>query len=85
MENIFFSIKNKPQLKPLKLNFYGNIYEELMPTEVMNHDYTIYFIPEHFPDFDRLNYRMKKGKSFQHQALLNNYLKNNFISISDKF
>ena len=47
-------------------------YEESMPTELTDHDYSIYYIPEHFSDFDRLNYIIKKGKPFQQQALLNN-------------
>lgn len=46
--------------------------QESMPTDLPTKDYSIYFIPEHLSDFEKLNHIIKKGKPFQHQALLTN-------------
>ena len=47
-------------------------YEEQMPLSSPNEDYTVYFLHEDISDFDRCNLIIKKGKNFQHLALINN-------------
>ena len=47
-------------------------YEEQMPLSSPNEDYTVYFLNEDISDFDRCNLIIKKGKNFQHLALINN-------------
>ena len=47
------------------------LYEEPMP-EKSEKDYTIYFISEELSDYENVNKIMKKGESFQQQALITN-------------
>lgn len=47
-------------------------YEEPMPIANNSQDFSLYFIDEALSDFDKLNYIIKKGKPFQHQALISN-------------
>lgn len=47
-------------------------YEEPMPVANNSQDFSLYFMDEALSDFDKLNYIIKKGKPFQHQALISN-------------
>ena len=60
----------------------SNIYEETMPLESNSDEYLLYLYDEEIPLFQRLTTIIKKGESFQRQALLS---KLNLIQTSENF
>ena len=50
-----------------------------MPLETNQDDYLKFYIDESLPLFDKINTIIKKGESMQHQALINNLLKDLII------
>ena len=46
-----------------------------MPLVTNQDDYLKFYIDESLPLFDKINTIIKKGESMQHQALINNLLK----------
>ena len=50
-----------------------------MPLVTNQDDYLKFYIDESLPLFDKINTIIKKGESMQHQALINNLLKDLII------
>ena len=50
-----------------------------MPLVINQDDYLKFYIDESLPLFDKINTIIKKGESMQHQALINNLLKDLII------
>ena len=59
-----------------------NYYEDTMPLQTNQDEYLKYYIDESLPLFDKFNIIIKKGQTFQRQALLTNlniYVKNSLF------